>query len=146
MTWLSFQTTTIRCRTRQLAWQQHQQKLDSRSTWRKQLIKINTTAQIPVTVGDKSIKEVESFIYLGSVVDRLCAQTLTSSQELARQELHFPCLKTYGPLRTSALPPSYGSLTPTLSPSYCMDQRPGRQQNHLCRGSKPSKTPVSGAS
>lgn len=35
-----------------------------------ELMKINTTAQQPVTVGVKSIKEVESFIYLGSVVDR----------------------------------------------------------------------------
>ncbi|XP_061171868.1 uncharacterized protein LOC133181367 [Saccostrea echinata] len=35
-----------------------------------ELMKINTTAQTPVTVGGEPIKEVESFIYLGSVVDR----------------------------------------------------------------------------
>lgn len=44
-------------------------------------------------------------------------QTLSSSQESVRQKLHSPCLKhIYGPLRTSALPPSCGFSTPTLSP------------------------------
>lgn len=35
-----------------------------------ELMKINTTAQAPVTVGGEPIREVESFVYLGSVVDR----------------------------------------------------------------------------
>nr|KAG5703015.1 hypothetical protein BaRGS_016176 [Batillaria attramentaria] len=33
------------------------------------LMKINTTANTPVTVGGEPIREVESFVYLGSVVD-----------------------------------------------------------------------------
>nr|KAG5693626.1 hypothetical protein BaRGS_014646 [Batillaria attramentaria] len=32
-------------------------------------MKINTTANTPVTVGGEPIREVESFVYLGSVVD-----------------------------------------------------------------------------
>ena len=35
-----------------------------------EMIKINTTARTPVTVGAKPIKVVESFVYLGSIVDQ----------------------------------------------------------------------------
>ena len=35
-----------------------------------ELTKMNTTANTPVTVGGKSIREVESFVYLESVVDQ----------------------------------------------------------------------------
>ena len=35
-----------------------------------ELMKINTTANRPVTVGGEPIREVESFVYLGSVIDR----------------------------------------------------------------------------
>ena len=33
-------------------------------------MKMNTTANAPVTVGGEPIREVESFVYLGSVVDQ----------------------------------------------------------------------------
>ena len=35
-----------------------------------ELMKMNTTANAPVTVGGEPIREVESFVYLGSVVDQ----------------------------------------------------------------------------
>ena len=35
-----------------------------------ELMKMNTTANAPVTVGGQPIREVESFVYLGSVVDQ----------------------------------------------------------------------------
>nr|KAG5687043.1 hypothetical protein BaRGS_002416 [Batillaria attramentaria] len=41
-------------------------KINRRKT---ELMKINTTASTPVTVGGEPIREVESFVYLGSVVD-----------------------------------------------------------------------------
>ena len=47
----------------------------SAGTWLKinrkktELLKMNTTANAPVTVGGEPIKEVESFVYLASVVD-----------------------------------------------------------------------------
>ena len=40
------------------------------NTKKTELMKINTTANTPVTVGGKPIKEVEIFVYLGSVVDK----------------------------------------------------------------------------
>ena len=35
-----------------------------------ELMKMNTTANAPITVGGEPIREAESFVYLGSVVDR----------------------------------------------------------------------------
>ena len=35
-----------------------------------ELMKLNTTANAPITVGGEPIREVESFVYLGSVVDQ----------------------------------------------------------------------------
>ena len=40
------------------------------NTKKTELMKINTTANTPVTVAGKPIKKVESFVYLGSVVDK----------------------------------------------------------------------------
>ena len=34
------------------------------------MIKINNTANTPITVGGKPIKEVESFVYLGSTITK----------------------------------------------------------------------------
>ena len=42
-------------------------KINLRKT---ELIKINTTANTPITVGGKPIKEVESFVYLGSTITK----------------------------------------------------------------------------
>ena len=35
-----------------------------------ELMKMNTTANTPITVGSESIRDVESFVYLGSVIDK----------------------------------------------------------------------------
>ncbi|XP_065928714.1 uncharacterized protein [Magallana gigas] len=56
-------------------------------------MKINTTAQIPVTVGGKSIKEGESFIYLGSVVDRLGSTDSDIKSRIGKARTAFPMLK-----------------------------------------------------
>ena len=52
--------------------------LETTSTWtglkinrkKTELMKMNTTANAPVTAGGEPIREVESFVYLGSVVDQ----------------------------------------------------------------------------
>ena len=46
-----------------------------------ELMKMNTTANTPVTFGGEPIREVESFVYLGSVVDQ---QGSTDRDVLAR--------------------------------------------------------------
>ena len=56
-----------------------------------ELVKINTTAITPVTVGGEPIHEVESFVYLGSVVDKQGALTETSLQGPAKHEQPLLC-------------------------------------------------------
>lgn len=56
-------------------------------------MKINTTAQIPVTVGCKSIKEGESFIYLGNMVDRLGSTDSDIKSRIGKARTAFPMLK-----------------------------------------------------
>nr|KAG5686756.1 hypothetical protein BaRGS_011872 [Batillaria attramentaria] len=48
-----------------------------------ELMKINTTANTPFTVGGEPIREVESFVYLGSVVEKIRNE---ERWELAGQE------------------------------------------------------------
>ena len=65
-----------------------------------ELMKMNTTANTPVIVGGEPIREVESFVYLGRVVDQQ-AQAETSQTESARQEQLSSCSKTSGHLEES---------------------------------------------
>ena len=70
MTWRSCHTITARCRTRPLSWRPHQQGQGSMINRKKiELMKMNTTANAPITVGGEPIREVESIVYLESVVD-----------------------------------------------------------------------------
>lgn len=70
MTWCSSHTTATRCRISLYTWQQHQQHLGSGNKKKTELMKINTIANMPVTVDREPIKEVESFLYLGRVINR----------------------------------------------------------------------------
>ena len=45
-------------------------KIDKINRKKTKLMKMNTTASTPVTVGGEPIREAESFVYLGSVVDQ----------------------------------------------------------------------------
>ena len=54
-----------------------------------ELMKMNTTANAPTTAGGEPIREVESFVYLGSVVDHQGGTDETSQPESARQESSF---------------------------------------------------------
>lgn len=70
MVWLSFLTTTVRCRSKQCAIATPSAGTGLKINLKKtELMKINTTPQTPVIVGGEPIRKVESFIYLGSVVD-----------------------------------------------------------------------------
>ena len=78
-----------------------------------ELMKMNTTANALITVGGEPIREVESFVYLESVVTIRGAQTETSQPELARQEELLSCSKTSGHLEESARELNSASSTPT---------------------------------
>ena len=63
MTWRSCHTTTARCKTTLLETTPARTgfKINRKKT---ELMKMNTTANAPVTVGGEPIREVESFVYL----------------------------------------------------------------------------------
>jgi len=78
-----------------------------------ELMKINTTANTPVTVGGEPIREVDSFFYLGSAIDRQGAQTEMSQPGSAKQGQPLSCSRTSGPPKRSAREPNFASSTPT---------------------------------
>ena len=65
-------------------------KINLRKT---EMMKINTTVQTPVTVGGEAIKEVESFIYLGSVVDRHGGTDCDIKSRIGKARTAFTILK-----------------------------------------------------
>ena len=65
-------------------------------------MKMNTTANAPVTVGGEPIREVESLSTWEARLTNREAQTETSQQESARQEQLSSCSKTSGHLEESA--------------------------------------------
>ncbi len=71
-------------------------KMNRKNTER---IKINTTANTPVKFGGEPIREVESFVYLGSVVDRWGG--VTDRDVTAMQEQPLSCSRTSGPQAVS---------------------------------------------
>ena len=66
-----------------------------------ELMKMNTTANTPVTVSGEPIREVESFVTWEAWLTNREAQTETSQPESARQEQLSSCSKTYGHLEES---------------------------------------------
>ncbi|XP_056022193.1 uncharacterized protein LOC130055047 [Ostrea edulis] len=58
-----------------------------------ELMKINTTVQLLVTVGDEPIKEIESFIYLGSVMDRQGGTDRDIKSRIGKERAAFTMLK-----------------------------------------------------
>nr|KAG5704547.1 hypothetical protein BaRGS_031811 [Batillaria attramentaria] len=69
-TWRSCLTVTANAGQDYVPGSHNQPEQGSRINRKKtELMKINTTANTPVTVGGEPIREVESFVYLGSVVD-----------------------------------------------------------------------------
>ena len=65
-------------------------KINKRKT---ELMKINTTARAPVTVGGEPIREVESFVYLGSVVDKQGGTDRDVSSRIGKARAAFIMLK-----------------------------------------------------
>ena len=65
-------------------------KINKRKT---ELMKINTTAYAPVTVVGEPIREVESFVYLGSVVDKQEGMNRDVSSRIGKARAAFIMLK-----------------------------------------------------
>ena len=57
-----------------------------RNKGKTEVMKINTSVTTPITVVGEHVKEVESFVYLGSVVDKKGGTEQDVKQGLVRQE------------------------------------------------------------
>ena len=58
-----------------------------------ELIKMNTTANVPITVGGEPIREVESFVYLGSVVEQQGSTDRDVTARIGKARAAFVMLK-----------------------------------------------------
>ena len=59
----------------------------------RKLMKMNTTANTPVTVGGEPIRDVESFVYLGSVVDHQGGTDRDVTARIGKARAAFTMLK-----------------------------------------------------
>ena len=67
-----------------------------------ELVKMNTTANAPVTFGGEPIREMESFVYLGSVVDQQGDRPRRHTQNLQGKSSFRHAKKISGHLGESA--------------------------------------------
>ena len=71
-----------------------------------ELMKMNTTANAPVTFGGEPIREMESFVYLGSVVDQQEDTDRDVTLIIFKAKQLSSCSKISGYLGESALEPN----------------------------------------
>ena len=109
-----------------------------------ELMKMNTTANAPVTFGGEPIREMESFVYLGSVVDQQGDTDRDVTLRIFKARAAFVMLKniwTSGEIsvRTKLLMSS-SSSTPVWSQSCSTDVRHGGQHRRCNKRSRHSST------
>ena len=76
-----------------------------------ELMKINSTANTPVTVGGELIREVDSFFYLA--INRQGDTDRDVTARIGKQGQPLSCSKTSGPPKRSAREPNFASSAPT---------------------------------
>ncbi|XP_078679467.1 uncharacterized protein LOC144915099 [Branchiostoma floridae x Branchiostoma belcheri] len=67
-----------------------------------EVMRINTTSNTPVTIGGVPVKEAESFVYLGSVVDQQGGTDRDVTTRISKPGQPLLCLGTFGQLEGSA--------------------------------------------
>ena len=113
---------------------------------KSELMKMNTTANAPVTFGGEPIREMEPFVYLGSVVDQQGDTDREVTLRIFKARAAFVMLKniwTSGGIsvRTKLLMSS-SSSTPMWSQSCSTDVRHGGQHRRCNERSRHSSTPI----
>jgi len=93
MTLLSSHTTETRCKKKTRLAKTSADVGLKINLMKTELIKINTTAQTPITVNGKAIREVESFTYLGGVVDGLGGSDCDIKSRIGKARTAFIMLK-----------------------------------------------------
>lgn len=134
MTWLSFHTTShttsqMQNKTIRLATKSAGIGLKI-NLMKTELIKINTTAQIPVIVGGEPIRKVESFIYLGSVVDTKAGTEHDIIFRLGKVRSAPTMLKNIWASRNIC---TYQNVDTQLQCKYCMELRNDECDHNNCQ-------------
>jgi hypothetical protein len=88
-TWTTQTTSAISSKMHKrilVVWQKKPRRLDSKSIGKTEVMRVNSKQQDPVQLHQENIKEVEKFVYLGSVVikDRGMDQHIKSRINKAR--------------------------------------------------------------
>ena len=111
-----------------------------------ELMKMNTTTNAPVTFGGEPIREMESFVYLGSVVDQQGDTDRGVTLRIFKARAAFVMLKntwtSWGISVRTKLLMSSSSSTPTWSQSCSTDVRHGGQHRLCNKRSRHSSTPI----
>ena len=107
---------------------------------------MNTTANAPVTFGGEPIREMESFVYLGSVVDQQEDTDRDVTLIIFKARAAFVMLKniwtSWGISVRTKLLMSSSSSTPLWSQSCSTDVRHGGQHRWCNKRSRHSSTPI----
>ena len=115
-----------------------------------QLMRMNTTANTPGTVGGEPIREVESFVYLESVIDQQGGTDRDVTAWIGKARAAFIMLKkkttTSEHLEELAWEPNSASSTPMWSQSCSTGVKNGGRHRRWNKRCKHSSTPVWGTS
>ena len=91
------------------------------------IMRINAGTDEPVKIEGE---EVESFTYLGNVMDKSAGTDTDVKTRIGKAQSAFNMLKRSGAPEKSVHPPRYVYLTQTLSGYCCMEQKHGGQPTH----------------
>ena len=107
-----------------------------------ELMKMNTTANAPITVGGEPIREVESFVYLGSVVDHQGGTDRDVTARIGKARTAFVMLKNIWASEGISMRTKLRISIPVCSQSCFTDVRHSRQHRRCNERSRHSSTPV----
>ncbi|XP_055997932.1 uncharacterized protein LOC130047300 [Ostrea edulis] len=111
-----------------------------------ELMKINTTVQLPVTVGGEPIKEVESFIYLGSVMDRQGGTDRDIKSRIGKARAAFTMLKNIWASKNIRITTKLRILNSNVKSVLLYGAETWRMTKTTLQKIQTFTTPVSGAS
>ena len=98
------------------------------------MIKINTTANTPITVGGEPIKEVESFVYLGSTITKQGGTDEDVTSRIGKARGAFIMLKKVWTSKEISTENKMRIFNSNVSQFYSMAVKHGKQQERYRGG------------
>ena len=102
------------------------------------ILKINASSREAVKLGDNNLEEVETFTYLGSVINQQGGTDADVKPRIGKARAAFIALKNIFRSNPKHLAPKSACSTPTSNQSFCMEQRRGEQQRPPSKEFRPS--------